>query len=219
MGRFSKALNSLQYSGQPLTGVWYRAVQTKFLGTALASRHTTLMPSRFGSGRLGSGGAGPQLLYLGQDHQVALLEVGALLGSPSIAGGFVAHPATTWTVLNVTVQLQSVLDLTDVTVQTALGTSAQELTGDWFGYQLRALAWASVSAPLGLAPTQELGEDLVQAASYHGPWEGFLTLSSRAPDRRNLVVFPNQLEAGSSIKWMDPLTNIEVKIEHGSIAP
>jgi hypothetical protein len=148
-----------------------------------------------------------------------MLEVGALLGAPSIPGGFVAHPATTWTVLNVTIQLQNVLDLTDVTVQAALKMSAQELTGDWFGYQLRALAWASVSAPLGLAPTQELGEDLVQAASPRGPWEGFLTLSARAPDRRNLVVFPNQLEAGSSIKWMDPLANMEVRIEHGSVAP
>ena len=74
--------------------------------------------------------------------------------------------------LNVHVILQEVIDLTDVNVHTALGTSVQELTGDWEGYQIRNRRTA-VSEPTGIAPTQELGRALFATGV-----EGFRAISA-----------------------------------------
>jgi hypothetical protein len=78
------------------------------------------------------------ILYLAEDHLVALFEVGALLGSPYPGGNYVPNPRQSWVILNVQVTLEAVADLTDPAEQYRLGTTAQELTGDWRGYQLRA---------------------------------------------------------------------------------
>src|SRR5205085_10806665 len=115
------------------------------------------------------------------NHNVILLEVLAVFSPPgSIIT--VASPGLAWAVLNVTVSLSQIADLTGVLAQQALETTAQELTGDWIGYQLRALPGASIASPTGIAPTQELG-----AALYGVPnLQGFLTLSAKAAERRNL---------------------------------
>jgi hypothetical protein len=63
-------------------------------------------------------------------------------------------------VLNVDVQLQAVADLTQESQQQLLETTAQELTGDWRGYQQRSVTGKgtrrqSLSSGGGLAvPTQ-----------------------------------------------------------------
>ena len=90
-------------------------------------------------------------------------------------------------------------DLTAVASQNLLATTAQELTGDWEGYQLRSPR-TSVSEPVGLAPTQELG-----AAIYDVPdLEGFRTPSARVPYAMNLVVFPEKLQPGSRVVFSHP---------------
>ena len=132
---------------------------------------------------------------------VALFEVQALFGSPTQPGGVVANQRQPWTVINVQVQLQDVADLTQVSQQTLLATTAQELTGDWYGYQQRS-ALTSVSQPVGTAPTQALGAALFAVSGL----EGFLTLSARLPYHRNLVVFPQKLRPGSRIVFADPAT-------------
>jgi hypothetical protein len=132
---------------------------------------------------------------------VALFEVRALFGSPTQPGGIIANPRQPWTVLNVSVQLQDVADLTQVSHQGLLATTAQEITGDWHGYQQRS-ALTSVTQPVGAAPTQELGAALYALSGL----EGFLTLSAKLSYHRILVVFPDKLRRGSRIEFHDPAT-------------
>jgi hypothetical protein len=105
-----------------------------------------------------------------------------------------------YVVLNVDVRLVSVADLTDVASQAALRTTAQELTGDWRGYQQRSQT-TSVKQPVGLAPTQDLGATLFRVPGL----EGFRTLSARLPYNEMLVVFPTKLQANSLVRFHDPV--------------
>ncbi len=141
------------------TRTWFRAVDPRFLPTALTTTHTTRFFTRFSPGPLGMPPF--EILYLAENHLVALFEVGALFGRSTLPGGLVPNPGRAWIIVNVTVQLRAVADLTQALAQQALQTSAQELTGDWEGYQTRSLA-TSVTQPVGVAPTQHLGEALHQ---------------------------------------------------------
>jgi len=158
----------------------------------LASTHTKAAPTRFNEGR-----GVFATLYLAQDQLVALFEVQALFGSPYTT--WLAVPGRNWAILNVSVVLQSVVDLTLAAPQAALGTTAQELTGDWRGYRLRS-AITPVSQPAGVpAPTQELG-----AALYSVPLlEAFVTVSAKIPTHKTLVVFPDKLLPGSELVCRD----------------
>ena len=73
-----------------------------------------------------------------------------------------------------------------------VGTNAQELTGDWRGYQQRSAA-TSVSGPTGKAPTQQLGEQLFALCP---DVQGFLAISARLPYYHILAIFPQRLRAG-----------------------
>ena len=162
---------------RPERNTWYRAVDPRYLPTALSTAHTPRIPSRFSPGPLATRPF--EILYLAESHMVALFEVGALFGSPTVPGGTVPHPAGSWTVIPVQVQLSNVADLTNVSEQGRLDTNVQELTGDWRGYQLRGPG-TSVSLPTGTAPTQELGEAL------KARWKaGASTLRDLVPCRRN----------------------------------
>jgi hypothetical protein len=127
-----------------------------------------------------------------------LFEVQALLGSPMSPGGVVPHPRRAWTILNVTVQLQSVAELTDVGVQSTLATTAQELTGDWRGYHYRS-PHTPIPLPVVPAPTQELG-----AALHNANLEGFLTISAKLSDQKSLVIFPQNMRRGSFVDFSHP---------------
>jgi RES domain len=192
-------LGCLALNRSPETGIWYRAIQPQFWQTSLATSQTKLLPSRFNEGSA----ARPQfeVLYLAETQMVSLFEVQALFGSPTQPGGVIANPRRPWTVINVQVQLQDVADLTQVSQQMLLATTAQELTGDWYGYQQRT-ALTSVSQPIGTAPTQALGAALFAVNGL----EGFLTLSARLPYHKNLVVFPQKLQPGSRVAFHDPAT-------------
>ena len=120
----------------PVTGMWYRAADPRYLPAVLQTTHTAKIPSRF---YLADATAQEfETLYLAENHLVALFEVQALVGSHATP---VPSPARPWVIANVGVRLQKVVDLTDVTrVQIPLQTNAQELTGDWRGYQMRSPA-------------------------------------------------------------------------------
>lgn len=188
-----------QLATQPESGIWFRALQPQFLPTAISAAHTRTIPSRFNEGRA----AQPQfeVLYLAENHLVALFEVQALLGTPHTPGSVVPHPRRAWTLINVQVNLANVVKLTDVHSQQLLATTAQELTGDWRGYQIRG-SQTSVTRPVGTAPTQELGQALYQTPNV----EGFITLSAKLPDQRALVVFPQKLQRPRSIHFWNPTT-------------
>ena len=107
------------------------------------------------------------------------------------------NPAMATVVLNVTVVLQEIADLTNVPNQILLGTTAQELTGDWNGYGIRDTS-TPIGNPRGTAPTQELGEVLFKTGL-----EGFRSISARIPYNAILVVFPTNLRRGSSVVFAD----------------
>ena len=180
---------------KPLTSTWYRAIPPVYLSTALSTSHSRTVPGRFNDSSTSSP-AFP-VLYLAEDHQLALFEVGALYGSPA-PGKTVPNPRSSTTILNVNVTLNAVADLTSILEQIFFDTSVQELTGDWRGFKSRN-ASTSVKVPTGTAPTQELG-----AALYAVPGlEGFLAVSAKLPTQMNLIVFPDKLDPTSLIQHVD----------------
>jgi hypothetical protein len=164
------------------------------MASPLAAAHTTGVPSRFSPGPASR--TPFEILYLSENHGVCLREVEALLGSHRIAP--ISHPAGAWVIINVQVTLQRVADLTLVGEQRRLGTTAQELTGDWDGYQTRT-PHSSVPQPSGTAPTQDLGEALFSTPDV----EAFRTESAKVPDQMNLVIFPQKLLRGSMLRYQD----------------
>jgi hypothetical protein len=185
---------------RPLTGVWFRAIRPQFFPSALASTHTATIPGRFNAGS--SQRPGFQVIYLAEDPLVALFEVNALLGSPLPGQPYLPNPLFPWSVINVDVQLRSVVDLCRQSQRRLVETTVQELTGDWRGYSLRNPRpvvhpphWTNV-------PTQKLG-----AALHSVPrLEGFLTYSARVPTHRCLIIFPGKLRKGSFLRFTDPTT-------------
>lgn len=176
--------------------VWFRLVPTGHLKTALSSAHTRLAQSRFNGGSLLRASARYATLYFSDDPTVAQFEAGAVLGSLT-PGGHIPHPHLSFVSLNVHINLNRVVDLTDMSAQASLDTTAQELTGDWQGYQTRS-SRTHVKAPRGLAPTQTLGQALFNAR-----FEGFRAISAKVPYHKSLIVFPDNLMKGSSLTFED----------------
>jgi RES domain-containing protein len=105
----------------PLAGTWFRAIQAQHWLTPLQTSHTTTLPGRFNAGNQAA--PGYEILYLAENRMVALFEVQSLFGSPMSPGIVIANPRHSWMIINVNLQLQKIVDLTDVAaVQTALET-------------------------------------------------------------------------------------------------
>jgi hypothetical protein len=181
----------------PENQTWYRAIQLQHVSTALQTDQTRSSPSRFNGGPVASPPF--RVLYLAENHLVALFEARAVVGSTMGYPGVVPVPSRAWTVLNVRVRLSEVVDLTDPVEQAKLETTTQELTGDWQGYQQRGQG-GTVPLPTGIAPTQELGAALEALPGL----EAFRTVSALVPIHRALVVFPDKLAPTSSVQWQDP---------------
>jgi hypothetical protein len=179
----------------PERSSWFRAVSLKYLETALNSSHTSITSSRFSSGSILI--PSHEIVYLAKTPELALYEVGAMLGTPFKPGSSVPHLHLSIAILSVQVQLQHVADLTDVpAAQIPLETTAQELTGDWIGYSTRG--WnTTVKHPTGPAPTQLLGAALFQCGLY----EAFRTPSAKIPHEEVLAIFPERLAPGSFIEY------------------
>jgi hypothetical protein len=171
----------------PLTGNRYRAIRQEHWNTRLSARHTTTVTTRFNAGSIKN--PSYQVLYLSQNHQLALFEVRALLGNPTAP---IPDPDSTWTTLNLKVVLQAVADLTEPREQKRLGISLQELTGKWDEYKQS-----------GTAPTQRLGAALFELPGL----EGFL-VPTAVPGilGENLIVFPEKLVRRSRIEFLNPAT-------------
>jgi len=111
---------------RPLTGYWFRALRLKHWAGRLSSDHSRTSRSRFSA----ASPSNPlfRILYLGETHQVAVHEVGALLGDPNAP---VANPRGSWAILSLRVVLDQVVDLTDSSQQRIIRTNHSELTGNW----------------------------------------------------------------------------------------
>ena len=176
--------------------MWYRAVELPHIRTPIDTDHTKATLSRFSPGP----NANPpfEVLYLCESPEVAQFEIGAMMGDPLVIGGVLNAPRS-FAVVNVDVLLQRVADLTRVSQQDLIDTTAQELTGDWRGYEYRARARSPIQEPVGTAPTQDLGEALFGLPGI----KGFRALSAKLPYRRNLVVFPEKMFEGSRLEFRD----------------
>jgi hypothetical protein len=183
----------------PVQGIWYRAVRAQYATTPLASAHTVKHTGRFHNGS--EQRPGIEVIYLTDDPQVALYEVRAVLGSPLPGKGNVPNPnPTAWTILPVTVALQSVADLTRDSELQVIDTSVQELTGDWEGYSFRPQHQNAPRPYFTHVPTQQLSVTLHQT----GLFEGLMSYSAVDPRHRNLVLFPTRFAKGTSITCEDP---------------
>jgi RES domain-containing protein len=173
---------------RPLSGTWYRALELQFLKTPLSTKHTKKYAGRYTPG---SRVRKPfSVLYLCENQVLTLREVEAIYGALD-PGRIVPDPHRAWAVINVAVELQAVVDLTDPAQLKLLDVSVAELTGVWDWYNRKNL----------LAPTQQLGLALFNVPQI----EGFLSPSAKSPDEKNLNVFPANLRKGSHIRFRDPL--------------
>jgi RES domain-containing protein len=111
-------------------------------------------------------------IYLAHDPITAFIEVSALILLP---GGPVSVRSAPWVVISVDGIVNKLLDLTDPATLTALGTTAQEMTGTW--------------ATLPHPPTQLVG----QLTYDSGRIAGIKYASAKHPGGINVVVFPDRL--------------------------
>ena len=168
---------------RPLTGHWFRAVRLRFWSSPLSCAHSVTTQSRFGAATPAA--PGHRLIYLAENHQVALLEVEALFGSPTSP---VSNPKGSWIIMGIEIVLSNVVDLTEPAHLKILGTSHSELTGNWTNFS-------------GVSPTQELGRELGKLADL----EGFLFHSSKS-NAKCLAIFPDKLSASSRVSFGNEIT-------------
>lgn len=186
----------------PETGTWFRALDLSYLASALSTAHTKSSASRYSAGHLLPFSHQFPLLYVAADQLTAMYEYGAVFGDLDLK--IIPNPYLSFAMLNVQVSLREIVDLTDVAgAQQPLDITAQELTGDWRGYQSRSML-ISVTGPAGIAPTQELGAALAATGI-----EGFQSLSAKVASNRVLIVFPDNLLPGSYVSIRDS-SGIEV---------
>lgn len=182
----------------PENGTWYRCIPTHRFPTALQSSHTKGNLARFDPAILLAPPNQFESLSFADSPVVALFEVNAVAGR--LFGHF-SNPRMSVISLNVDIVLWDVVDLTDVAgAQTPLRTNPQELTGDWEGYRDRGL-FGTISAPTGVAPTQELGFALHKSGV-----DGFRSMSAKIAHHRTLTIFPGNFGKRSSATFTDQAT-------------
>jgi RES domain-containing protein len=164
---------------RPRRGTYFRATPL-ICGTDPLGKNRPINAQRFNCASCA------RVLYLGDEHATCMDEVQAF--------GF---PASSVSIVPVEFVLNSVLDLTDQSVQQALQTDQAEL-----GINFRSL-------PRGAppAPSQELGEAC--AALTGARIDGLLYESVARPGHLAIAVIEAALAAlGSSLKVNDPSNNL-----------
>jgi RES domain-containing protein len=178
-------------------GPWSRAIGYRYLLGPPPGQ--TGPPQPLWGGAAGLAGArftprgGFDSIYLANDPITAFIEVSALVLLP---GGPVPVRSAPWVVVSVDGIINNLLNLTDPASLTALGTTAQEMTGSW------------VTTPH--PPTQLLG----QLAYDSGRIAGIQYASAKHPGGVNLVVFPDRITiaAGDYLQTFDPHGNLAQRL-------
>jgi hypothetical protein len=125
-----------------------------------------------------------ECLYLAEDELTPLMEIAGVLRPPGSPVRLVFEPHVMMTVDGV---LTDVLDLVDSGVQTALGTTHQELTGAWLVQQSLHLAGLGLLPPTQLLACEAFASKRVVAMRYP---------SSKNPQGFGLVLFTARLTRG-----------------------
>jgi hypothetical protein len=167
----------------PLNGYWFRALRLRNWRTRLSTEHTRTSSSRFSH-------ASPEVpgyrtLYLGENHQVVIYEVDAVLGKPDVP---FSNPKNSWVLMSLRIVLDNIVGLTEISQQDLIHTNEQELTGRWESFR-------------GIAPTKRLGAALFAIPKIEGVIYGSSKVSSK-----NLLIFPDKLGPRSSIVFPNEIT-------------
>lgn len=136
--------------------------------------------------------------YLASDLVTALTEVGAVIQHPNAPPFNIA--TIPWTIIAVKGALTNIVDLTDTAIQNALGTSRQELTGDWAYDQSQGLT----------PPTHVLGV----AAHQSGVILGLKYPSSKNAAGTCVVVFTDRFQTNPSayLEVYDPYGKLSQRL-------
>jgi RES domain-containing protein len=137
-----------------------------------------------------------ETIYLAEDATTAFIEVGAIIKRGQSLVTLRTHP---WVLITVEGNLPSVLDLTDASVVSQLGSHYQELTGVWRYRQEQT----------GEAPTQLLGR--ICYAS--GLFDGIRFPSSKnSPEGVCVAVFLDRLKPPAFLEVYDPSGNLAQRL-------
>jgi hypothetical protein len=106
---------------RPRTGTGLRALNLRHWKTRLSTDQSRVSRSRFSS----ASAAAPlyRVLYLGENCQVAIYEVGALLGDPNAP---LSSPKGSWVLMSLQITPYHVADLCDASQQKAHGPPSRE---------------------------------------------------------------------------------------------
>jgi RES domain-containing protein len=184
-----------------VSGPWTRALAHKYTVSPPPGSAPGTLPNPLWSGGAAQRGArftpigGFDSIYLAADPITALMEVSLVFQIPNAPPFTIATPP--WVVFAVVGVVTETLDLCDVSIQAALKTNLQELTGHWSYPQSLFL---NNQGPI--PPTQVLG----QAAYDSGMITGIRYPSAKQPQSSCLVVFPGRLGRSSQnyLRVYDP---------------
>lgn len=186
-------------SARPAHGPYSRCVAFHYLVQAPGAAAQPM----WGIGSFVSGGRyNPpnrfETIYLAEDPITALAETWRVFQHPQAPQGItfrtppLVHIAIDGVLLNV-------LDVTDQNVQKAIGTTYQELTGEWRLTQAGGIE----------APTQILG----RVAYTVGRFDAIRAPSSKnAPGGACVAVFPNRLVGGAYLEVYDPYGDLAQRL-------
>lgn len=161
-----------------LTGVAFRVVQVTYLNTPLSSVGSILFGGRWNPP------SGFSALYLA-DNSASILLIRSV-------------PNPLFVLLSISYKLNSVIDITNLDIQQALGIKPQKLTENW----------RLMNAQGQIAYTQKLGE----AAYGLQNLETIKVPSARESTAYNLVVFPDKLLEGSYLQVDDESHTINARL-------
>ena len=157
---------------------WYRCVPVQF----------AYFPPKTSTGRTRFNPGGLRILYFAPNPRVARFEARALLGSYFLMS--VPNPAQPYVVVRYDInfdQQACVVDATEYELP-VIGTTIQEMTGDWFTYPRNFPRTATN------APTQELADAIHKRGDEP---VGLIAPSARNPFAENLILFEDRLPANS----------------------
>lgn len=138
-----------------------------------------------------------ETIYLAEDPVTALAEVTHVLRN--IRGSSLTLQSQPWVVVTVRGILRSVLDLTEASAVSQLGSNHQELTGEWRYTQEQ----------LGEAPTQLLGRVCHDTELFDGIR---YPSSKNLPDGACVAVFPDRLKGAAFLEVYDPNGNLAQRL-------
>ena len=189
-------------AGRPWHGVLHRAIFLEALfGFHNRPPHARPLPL-YSLGAPVSGARytprrGMATLYMAEDRETAFAEAHHIGASIRRQRPTVDEPRRPTVVVSVKVRLDSVLDVSDSSVQAALGTDLGELLRPWRRAQRR-----------GPVPTQELG----LAAFASGRFQAIRYPSARLSGRCCLAVFTDRVVPPAYVEVYDPDRNIDQRI-------